>query len=215
MLFRRACLLTRSLAHAAALSMCRAACMLQGAATDRRKELRSRPVEDASSARAPPPFRSANMFSREKPLTAHRPCLFTHFHSPTRPLSPTRLAFAASPPGQDPRPRVSIRFGPRSSLPGRALLARLGRSTPIPTTSGGRAGMQHRWGASVGCVRGCVRVGGDRVDVRGTVVPVAVRSVSHQLSRGRFSKRRSSRVSPAAMTYVREVSKLCVTRTGM
>ena len=44
---------------------------------------------------------SANMFSREKPLTAHRPCLFTHFHSPTRPLSPTRLAFAASPPRQD------------------------------------------------------------------------------------------------------------------
>ena len=146
---------------------------------------------------------SANMFSREKPLTArNRPCLFTHFHSPTRPLSPTRLAFAASPPRQDPCPRVSMRFGPRSSLPGRALLARLGRSTPIPTTSGGRAGMQHRWGASVGCVRGCVRVGGDRVDVRGTVVPVAVRSVNHQLSRGRFSKRRSSRVSPAAM-YVK------------
>ena len=74
---------------------------------------------------------SANMFSREKPLTAHRPCLFTHFHSPTRPLSPTRLAFAASPPRQDPRPRVSMRFGPRSSLPGRALLARLGRSTQL------------------------------------------------------------------------------------
>ena len=31
----------------------------------------------------------ANTFSREKPLTAHRPSRFTHFHSPTRPLSPT------------------------------------------------------------------------------------------------------------------------------
>ena len=65
--------------------------------------------------------------------------------------------------------------GSSSSLPGLALLARLGRSTTIRTTSGRHAASVGC--ASVGCVRGCVHVGRDSVGVRGTFVAVAVRSV--------------------------------------
>ena len=137
MLFRRACLLTRSLAHAAALSMCRAACMLQGAATDRRKGLRSRPVEDASSARAPPPFcqhvQSRKATHCPPPLPLHT---FPLSYTTVEPDSPRFCCIAAwagpTSSGLNTIRTALIAAGSRSTRPTRSLNSYPNTTSPPP-----------------------------------------------------------------------------------